>query len=186
MPNLRKRPQRAIAIVLSLAAALPASLSGQKIEFGAFDWSGLVPKAEIGSTDRRLRIDAVGAAQVGAVYGSVGGVPFQSTAQPALSLRDQPIHLSYVREGDDDAILQVAFGTETMVISSSPAWLWVKAAQFSRSRYSAVATLYSDPVTEDELRFDRSRSPRFWVGYHPDLDDTLIGFLIVCVRWDVR
>ena len=171
----RSRFGRLLGVIGLLMLASIAAADKLRLESRAS--FGLISKADIGRTSRVLKVSAVGATQVTRVYSTVGGVLFQATAQPDDSLRGRSIRLTSVPEGRSDAKLHVTIG-EKEGVSSAPAWVWVKAAQFARSDWTAAGSLYSDPVTADEKRFKARRSPKYWIGYHPVVDDSLIGFLL--------
>lgn len=52
------------------------------------------------------------------------------------------------------------------------------AAKFADSTDTAALSLYGSADTPDEIKYHKEHMPRFWVEYHPVLDDTLIGMMI--------
>lgn len=170
----------AIYAVVILVAVPGALLAGPKISFRTKGAGiGLVSKAEIGHTaTSNLRITAIGPAAVSQVYADVGGVLFQGIAQPDNNVTGDAIDLSYSLKGDHDAVLRVRIG-EREATSDVPAWVWVVAARFADSKYTAAITLLGKPETDDEVRYDNKKEkPVYWIRYHPAVDDTLIGFFL--------
>jgi hypothetical protein len=142
---------------------------------------GFVKKSSIGVTNRAtLRVAARGAASVSRVFVKVGGVLFQAVAKPDKAITNSHVDLSFEKTSQNSATLYVDIGKEHGV-SHSPAWIWVLAAKFANSTDTAALSLYGKPDTPDEIQYHKEHNVRFWVEYHPVLDDTLIGMMVFAV-----
>jgi hypothetical protein len=163
-------------VVLAIAVAWAAPQIGFDPEFSGR--RGLVFRRDLpGPANRRVTIEARGAARVAGVYATVGGVLLQATAarEDGFAERITDVSLS---ESGPNARLQIRFGPTTTVTSTAPAWVWVRAARFAASRYTAAVTLYDEPKSEAERQYAIRSKPHYWIGYHPAVDQTLIGFLL--------
>ncbi|MBA3351927.1 MAG: hypothetical protein H0U23_05795, partial [Blastocatellia bacterium] len=132
---------------------------------------GLVPKSAIGQTSRgTLRVSARGATAVSRIYARVGGVLFQGTAEPEEQQKDAKIELSSERKAQGH-LLRASYGLQKGTYQT-PTWLWVTAAKFADSDHTAALSLFGSPDTEDEKAYNQANPQRFWITYHPVLDDT--------------
>ncbi len=146
----------------------------------------LVRKSEIdGPVKSRFEVAARGAEEVSNVTAVVTGVLFQAEARPATSLESKPIRLSYALRGKDDASLIVKCGDQPLA-SDAPAWVWAVAARFAVHPATAAVTMRNAPETAGEKLFHehwkRKHGEQYrltWARYHPELDDTLIGFHLI-------
>lgn len=178
MNDVGKKVVFSIGILLLLISNLHAATPAIQIH-GASGY-GFIKKSSIGVTNRAtLRVSAIGASSVARVFIRVGGVLFQGTASPEKTLLNKDISLSF-KENGRTTILNINIGNESAV-SNTPAWIWVPAAKFANSLNTAALSLYGKPETNDELKYHMENKPRFWVDYHPILDDTLIGMMIFAV-----
>ena len=163
-----------IAVCILIASI---AFAGSLISFNYNPNLGLLKKSSIGNSTRGNLRYSVRGTDVNSVYGIIGGVLFQATAEPEPKLKGLPISLLYELKGDFDATLKILIGKESGQ-STTPAWIWVKAAKFADSGYTSAITLFGEPETEDEVKFHKANKVRYWISYHPDLDDTIIGLMI--------
>lgn len=133
--------------------------------------------SRFGDTEGRLMaVPARGPSGVRGAFGRVGGVLFQGTAKPANPIKG-PIKLSFKPKGKHDASLQVEF--DGMQGSSEvPAWVWVVAARFAANGNTAAISLYGNPETKADVDYLRANPDGFLVNYHPELANTLVGFML--------
>ncbi len=143
----------------------------------------LVQKSDVGgSVKSTFVVTAKGASEVTRAHGNASGVLFQSAARPDAPLRSLPIRLSHELKGEDNAVLHVSIGDHQLT-SEAPAWVWAVAARFADHDATAAITMSDNPETSAEKVYERRWRTKntgrlVWVRYHPEVDDTLIGFFL--------
>jgi len=139
---------------------------------------GLIKKSEIGSTNRGgLKVRARGRVAVSKLFGKIGGVLLQQTAILPQNLQGLPISLSFDKVSQFDSVFKAKIGNHA-VVSDIPSWIWLNAAVFANTEETAAVTLYGKADTTDEKSYDLKYRPRYWVSYHPAIDDTLMGLML--------
>lgn len=175
-----------LAVGLALAARGDAVAGPQVTYDPERGGVALVRKSEIdGPVKSQFEIAARGTEEVSNVTAVVTGVLFQAEARPAAGLDAKPIRLSYALRGKDDASLIVKYGDQQLA-SDAPAWVWAVAARFAVHPATAAVTLRNAPETAGEKLFYEHWKRKYgeqlrltWARYHPELDDTLIGFHLI-------
>jgi len=175
-------------LAVGLAWAAPGdAVAGPRVNYDPERGGvALVRKSEIdGPVKSQFEVAARGGEEVSNVTAVVAGVLFQAEARPAANLESKPIRLSYALRGKDDASLIVKCG-EQQFASDTPAWVWAVAARFAVHPATAAVTMRNAPETAGEKLFHehwkRKHGEQYrltWARYHPELDDTLIGFHLI-------
>ncbi|MDR2096393.1 MAG: hypothetical protein LBP76_12895 [Treponema sp.] len=116
------------------------------------------------------------------------GVAFYGVAVPEGNTVGQPVSLDYNAGRDDGNRLHVKIGAAAPVNSGLYDWEIVPLAYYADSPYTGAVTFLGDPPdTEDTKLTDIAEAAAgegknaFWIKYHPDLGNTLVGYNLCLV-----
>jgi hypothetical protein len=115
------------------------------------------------------------------------GVAFVGTAVPEGDAVGQPVSLDYDVNRDDGDRLHVTIGAAT-VNSGLYDWEIVPLARWANGNYTAAVTFVGGATdNDDQTLIDRAKTAKdegkrvFWISYHPDLANTLVGYNLFLV-----
>jgi hypothetical protein len=159
------------AFVFALAAGLISFAS--IVSTAAQDWTLGQQRfsTNAGLAARPLQIRSSGRSNLVAFkfVGRVGGVSFETTAEPDQTLRGKSIEISYNPSHPDGSRLVVRAGT-TLLRTNIPDWQLRPIANFADSEYNAIISLFGEGP---------DRNSYYYIQYHDSLKDTLLGMRLL-------
>jgi hypothetical protein len=115
------------------------------------------------------------------------GVAFVGIAKPEGDAVGQPVSLDYNAERDDGDRLYVNIGTAT-VNSGLYDWEIVPIARYANGNYTSAVTFAGGATDNDDKTLKETEEAAkkevknlFWISYHPDLGNTLVGYNLFLV-----
>jgi hypothetical protein len=115
------------------------------------------------------------------------GVAFVGIGVPEGDAVGQPVSLDYNADRQDGNRLHVTIGAAT-VNSGLYDWEIVPLARYANRNYTSAVTFFGretdndDPKLKDIAKAAKKEGKRaFWISYHPDLVNTLVGYNLFLV-----
>jgi hypothetical protein len=116
------------------------------------------------------------------------GVAFVGIAKPEGDAVGQSVSLDYDAKRDDGDRLYVKIGAAPDVNSGLYDWEIVPIARYANGNYTSAVTFAGGTTDNDDQTLKETAEAAekegkrcFWISYHPDLDNTLVGYNLFLV-----